>query len=105
MVDGKIKTQTLGCEVAAFLRNSWVDDFLQSREQEVAGSVIFDGLLTRIGQAALEHTSRRGFATLALLGESVLELDMIILGQFEADFVSLFHGELKRKTIGILELE
>jgi len=105
VVNIEVKAETLRGEVAALLLNRGVDFLLEGGEEEVAGGVIFHGLVASVGEAALEHAFRSGLAALALLVESLIKFVLIIVGEFEAEFIGFFDGEFERETVSILEFE
>ena len=105
VVNVEVKTQAFGGEVGAFLLNVGADFLLESGEQEVAGGVVFDGLVTGIREAAFEHTFRGGLAALALLGEGGGKLVLVVLREGETHFINFLYREFQREAVGVLEFE
>lgn len=103
VVEIEIESNALGGNIATFLGDVWVDVFLESGKEEMAGGVIFNSLFAVVFEAALEHALRCGLATLALLAQNFVEFLLPVFGQFNSLFVGLFDGNFLREAVGVLE--
>lgn len=105
VINIEVEAETLRSEVTTFLLNRGVDFLLEGGEEEVAGGVVFHGLVAGVRKAAFEHAFRSSLTAFTLLVEGFVKFVLIVVGEFEAEFVGFFDREFEREAVGVLKLE